>query len=448
MSELKFNPVGFYSSSYFRIYVDTDDQFVEYDTLSDSGAATFLHEYIHFLQDITTTHGLFNIITEVDFIKLFNSKLQPTNVPSINVPFSSMPEDRNTHLNFEMRKIWIGAGQHRSCTGEFGVFNEITNLTSFDGKNTYPLNRIIMQWGNTQDGGIKYSFGSYCISESMAYEIEQVIYPNVLPPSPQLPYSSARIIADKLYPNFSNNVENLIALCDASLMYNDPGTVFYNTLVKMEGTGYFPTIPEDIYEYVYSNNPFNYQGITNPMELFNYASHLTNTQLSDYFSSNIFEANTIWITRTLSAAQNLRQQIPPFILDLVREGDIRSNSIFNRIKNKLGTPIVVNSNNEMFFENILNGYGYKIEPQYFWIFNEFKDLITKQWSDLKTQNLCGLKSFCDKSCEALGIDSFTDYRCYNEPWRRSDDPNLELCWFGAAWKAWGLQGKSLEQNNE
>lgn len=100
----------------------------------------------------------------------------------------------------------------------------------------------------------------------------------------------------------------------------------------------------------------------------------------------------------------------------------------------------------MFFENILNGYGYNIEPQYFWVFNEIKDLITKNWTDLKTLNLCGLKVFCDKSFEDQGIDTFTDYRCRNEPWKRSDNPNRELCSFGSAWKVWRFQGKTLEQD--
>lgn len=449
MSEKKYNPAGFYSSSYFRIFINTDDQFKLYDeTLSEVGAATFLHEYIHFLQDITTTHGLFNIITEVEFIKLFNSKLQPSGVSSINVPFSSLPADGNTHLNLEMRKIWVGAGEHKNCTGEFSVFNEISEMTSLDGQVTYPLNKIIMQWKNSEDRIIRYSFGSYCINESMAYEIEQIIYPNVLADSPQLPYLSARLVADEIYPSFTNNIENLIALCDASLMYNDAGKVFYDILIQMEATGYYPIIPEDVYEYVYTHIKFNYQNIINPLELFNYTSHLANTQLSDYFRSDLFKSNKIWIPNTLSAAQSLRHEIPSFILDLVRCGDIRDNIVFKSIKRKVGTPIIVNNNFEMFFENILNGYGYEIEPQYFWIFEDFKKLITKKWTELKTPNLCGLKSFCDSSCQEQGIETFTDYRCHNQPWTRSDDPDPYLCWFGAAWKAWGFQGKTIEQNFE
>jgi hypothetical protein len=153
-----YNTEGFYTPSYFRIKVNTDDSFLSFDeNLSELGAAIFLHEYIHYLQDITTTHGLFNIISEVDFIKLFNSKLQGEDVESLEVPFSSAPEDGTVNPNLEMRKIWIGAGEQRSQEGDYVVGTEINNL-NFNGTD-YPLNRFYLQWGNPEEGGVKYYFG-------------------------------------------------------------------------------------------------------------------------------------------------------------------------------------------------------------------------------------------------------------------------------------------------
>lgn len=440
MREKLYTSAGFYYSSYFRIKVNTNDSFLTFDdTLSELGAAIFFHEYIHFLQDITTTHGLFNIASEVDFIKLFNSKLQGDDINSINVPFATTVDDGNTHINMEMRKIFIGAGKHKNFDQDYAVNTEPFNLTI--GDNTWTMTREFIQVGNEADGGFKYYFGSYCICEGMAYEMEQILYPNVILPNPtKLPYSAPRLIADKLYPNFSDNVENLIALCDASLMYSDPGMVFCKVLRLMYKTGYYPQKPEDIYQYVYDEIKFEFQSITNPLELFYYAGHLVNTQLSDYFRSNIYEKNNVWIARTISASENLRTQIPSFMLDIARNGDIRSSIIFQAVKRKIGTPIIVNNNNEMYFENILNSYGLKLEPQYFWVFSEIRDLITKQWADLGRTNLCGLKEFCDKGNEANPI---TDIRCRNEPWSRSNDDNRDLCNFGATWKAWALQGKSL-----
>jgi len=444
MREKLFTSAGFYYSSYFRIKVETNDTFLSFDeNTSELGAAIFFHEYIHFLQDITTTNGLFNIITEVDFIKLFNSKLQSSTEAYIEVPFKTALEDGNVYISQEMKKVWIGGGEHRDFDGEYSLSSETYNLAAND--MVYPLNRQFIEVGNKNEGGFKYYFGSYCICEGMAYEMEQIVYPSIILPLPtKLPYSAPRLVANKLYPGFSDDAENIIALCDASLMYNDPGSVYCQILKLMHQKVFSPEKAEDIYDFVYSNISFNYEQITEPQELFHYAGHLCTDQVSDYFRSNIFGANDIWISRTLSAAQTLRTQIPSFMLDLVRAGDIRESDIFAQIKAKIGTPIIVNNQNEMFFENILNAYGYPVKPEYFWVFSEIRDLITKDWNKLGRSNLCGLKEFCDAGNPA---NPFTDYRCRSEPWARANDPNPDLCIFGATWKSWALEGRNIKQEN-
>jgi hypothetical protein len=34
---------------------------------------------------------------------------------------------------------------------------------------------------------------------------------------------------------------------------------------------------------------------------------------------------------------------------------------------------------------VLNGFGVEIEPQFFWVFSQIRELITKQWNDLVEQ---------------------------------------------------------------
>jgi hypothetical protein len=118
----------------------------------------------------------------------------------------------------------------------------------------------------------------------------------------------------------------------------------------MNAEGYYPQNPEDIYDYVFNVVTFEFQKIKRPLELFYYAGHIVNSQLSDYFRSNIYKSNNLWIARTISASQNLRTQIPSFMLDIVRNGDIRNNIIFNVVKGKVGTPLIVNNNNEVFLK--------------------------------------------------------------------------------------------------
>lgn len=207
-----------------------------------------------------------------------------------------------------------------------------------------------------------------------------------------------------------------------------------------------PAQAEHVYQYVYENTPFNFQNISNVNELFYYASHLTNLQVSEYFRSNIYRDNSLWIARTLSSAQYIRTFNPNFMLQLVRSGDIRSNAVFTTIRGKVGTPLVVNQKGEAYFSHILNEFGHSVRPEYLWVFKEIKSLMTdtKEERNRKT-NLCQLKGFCEKSCIDAGQDSFTDYNCYASPWLRADETIYSQgCAFAVTWKAWGLQGRVLQ----
>lgn len=53
--------LGFYEPSLFHIHLAYDVKLDEWKNWPDEVLFTFFHEYIHFLQDLTTTSGLYNI---------------------------------------------------------------------------------------------------------------------------------------------------------------------------------------------------------------------------------------------------------------------------------------------------------------------------------------------------------------------------------------------------
>ena len=44
---------------------------------------------------------------------------------------------------------------------------------------------------------------------------------------PDYPYSAAEIIANNIYPEFTKNTLNILALADCCLMFSNPGEVFF-----------------------------------------------------------------------------------------------------------------------------------------------------------------------------------------------------------------------------
>ena len=59
---------GFYEPSFFRLHIETDNSIENINNLNDRDFSTFLHEYIHFIQDTTTYYGLNNINYNVDYL--------------------------------------------------------------------------------------------------------------------------------------------------------------------------------------------------------------------------------------------------------------------------------------------------------------------------------------------------------------------------------------------
>lgn len=59
--------LGFYMPSLFHLHVHTKKFFKNLWKWDDETFCTFLHEYIHFLQDVSTVSGLHNIcLTKID----------------------------------------------------------------------------------------------------------------------------------------------------------------------------------------------------------------------------------------------------------------------------------------------------------------------------------------------------------------------------------------------
>ena len=65
---------------------------------------------------------------------------------------------------------------------------------------------------------------------------------------------SAQLVTEHVYPEFGGDVLNILALCDVSLQFSNPGNVFFGMLEQMRDRAWLPNKPEDVYDYVYSQN--------------------------------------------------------------------------------------------------------------------------------------------------------------------------------------------------
>jgi hypothetical protein len=277
----------------------------------------------------------------------------------------------------------------------------------------------------------------------MAYGIESYIYPSVLPKPNKLPYESAKIISDFIYPSFSANPLNLIALCDASLMLFNSGVFFYDLLYEMKRIGFSPSNPSDVYDFAYSNTPpFKFNGLTNIRDVIKKQAEDAISQLSGYFTTELFKDNNVWINHVINTGLQLRLQQPYFIITLIEDLSSKSNKAFSQLLFLVGSPLVVNDKQEMSMTLPTKIFNIELYPEYLFVINQIYSLYR---DGINNDTLpCKMIQWCRNSATRLNLPDHVNYLCQTEPWRRALDPDPNPCPFGRVWKTWELKDYDLQ----
>ena len=199
--------------------------------MDERAEALFLHEYIHYLQDITTVSGYARIETIVDQIKWAvmlgkeHHKLTIPLNPKSTWAFNMTPNATCLELSMgDFKKKYQNADVRYQSPENFEIIEHSTPFK--DGRNNRVkiITRFTFKDGN--DVVHQYDIGEMAISESMAYIIEQHIYPGVLPAAPDFPYNVVRNVV-RWKCQRAETDEILVAICDVCLMYSFPGYAFY-----------------------------------------------------------------------------------------------------------------------------------------------------------------------------------------------------------------------------
>lgn len=77
----EFSTVGYYEPGFIHLRINTTEDLDDLNKLKDDPTtlkcySNFFHEYIHFLQDITSTHGLLNFVNAVEHLRDANKTVR------------------------------------------------------------------------------------------------------------------------------------------------------------------------------------------------------------------------------------------------------------------------------------------------------------------------------------------------------------------------------------
>jgi hypothetical protein len=411
------------------MHLPTPEPLLDLNHLPAALESFYLHEYVHFLQDVSTTDGLANAAMVGDYLRYAVQHVQQPDpaVPVLLPPTASIAPQQ------ALRKLYLGDSLHDRNKPQ-PVSRQLADVQEVDAGIVLPDGRRPTRIEVTFATGETFDFGANWLTESMAFIAEQLVYPHAALPA-EVAYYAVELLVDYLYPALEQqNRENVLALCDASLLFLQPGQALYRLLRRMQEQQWLPARPEDIYDYANRTLRFNFQGITTASGLLDYTAVQAIELLAGWFTAEVAQPTAIWLQHVMLRAVHLRTEKPYFILDLVRSGPIKTNPVFAHLLRWLGAPLTTNNADEGF--SILMADLPAGAAVNFDLFRAVRQLMRLFSSGHRP---CEMRPYCQKTCDDQEIPDFTDENCRHSPWNRYTSPH-GLCAFAVMWQMWGLNG--------
>lgn len=410
--------MGYYLPSFFSIHLNTKSSLDNLNDLPLKDRSTLVHEYVHFLQDITTTFGLTNIINNVNVQKAINAKIIAQKTNSFQIPVS-IEEFSDTEEYANLNGMFMGDFESR-----FNDFSEITSVELVENgfiPNHEEKGLIEVKFRNFHEEH-SFVFGAIHLMENMAYLIEQSMFDEVNPPT--YPYKIVNKLIEFLYPDFQQNAALVVLICDYSLMACDPGRFFYSLMkvLKEEQATSF----EHIYDIIRKFNFFNDKDTGMSLfQLYEERLQLALTSLKDYFTIDYFKEINDWFEVIFEDIGTYRMEQFNFWHELLIMNSKEDRyAQFAKITTIGGFPLISNNNGQVVFSH------HKIYPQNLLVLRAIYSVNNILYNQTTS---CNMQMICKNS-----LKDITSHRC-NQPWLQGMEP--EVCPFGQIIRMWGIHDK-------
>lgn len=332
--------LGEYFPAFFCIVVDELIDFQDFESNPKELKATFIHEYCHYLQDVSTTYGFFN------FVYYVQELLEKIEKDVSDDVLSVQQENRDVESYYR--------GDIKA-TGNIDFINEV--IKEIDEFEEFPLEKmehIIVRYNGKQ----RLYFGNYCVAESMAYLVERLLYDSKERVN-EFPYNVCEKVCEVIYPEINMNKVWVLALCELSLLEVHSGKVFYAILYKMKELNFIPNKVADIETFVEKYFSIGFRGRKQDIEYL----------LSYIYPGNSTEFLNIkkWIVEKYEKACEFREIRKCFISSIFDEGnkEIKYN-LWQIVMDEFGAPNIINGNGELLDGAYIEGQsidlGYMMAP--------------------------------------------------------------------------------------
>lgn len=396
---------GYYLPSFFFMKIESDDDVLE---MVQNNEQTFVHEYIHFLQDLILPYNIRNtLVSNRDFALISSTGFHEKEIIR---PFSKWDDDAElTNKQF----VFTWGGQD--------VKNEKERIASIERQyfEIYTGARVF-GYVLTTEKGYQYHVGARDFLEYIAHKIEEK---NWLVKHPAFPYQTIDLIFE--YYGLDWTIDEVrLCLVEFSLYNDNPMNQLIQILEKLVIKQ--PELFED-YDKC-SSNLMRLQWESNgdfKETIFTKTERrLTDLKksLSEKYSNTNFSSISAWIDHVVEfSKENLSNRFIFSELYIMEGNEFRIK--ISEFVEEIGIPLVFNRKEES--ASLLPAiYDHNDFIQLYAAFNFIEYARS-------TNSACGMLDFCNSSRPEI-----IDDNCQNNPILRSNCS--ELCPFGVFVKSYGL----------
>ncbi|MFJ5361883.1 hypothetical protein ACIPUG_13110 [Pectobacterium sp. CHL-2024] len=418
MTDDYFEFLGSYAMDSFNLTVNTDNDF---DQLTKQENATLVHEYIHFIQSVSTVYGWYTIgnlpiLTQ----HIVNAIYNKDNSKERNFPYLKIGgEDDQVIENLTtLHQLLEG---DLGCSGEHQELNSKSSFYIVDDVVSCSLSES--EWFDEDymelPNGVKYSkgvkvvyrfdpeniglknskkinvmLGAVCLYEFMAYSIEKHILEEKIN-SPKVPYLVVKDVSEfMLGMEINDNV--LSSICEFSLQSRSPGETFYETLKNLKKeridfnlltTDIINTCFKEEYIIEVGGNKESYDKIG----LLNKFSDEALQEYKQIFSGlDDYIGITNLIYHIQERIKEYRDGNPLMISELLFMNPSDAVVEITKMMNEIAIPPIFNNNG--YIGNSVSGGEYNEYFMFFPMLSEFVEIIRKGKSSCSLYSTCSVCS--------------------------------------------------------
>lgn len=208
--------------AHFHIYIE-DELDWPFEANSAHRKGVFMHEYIHYIQHLTTLYGI--SVSRHHNLLFCDYRVYFADHDTIPVPLTRTmvaPEMNGFFDSFNRVK---GDREYGNRVDEIRVSEREINDANRENRAVCldTFNEETNQWSEKA-----LKFGYYAIIESMADLVQRIYEPEVK--HDIVPYQVLQKLCESYYPEVAHDSKLMIALCTCALMSSNPGVGFFEAV--------------------------------------------------------------------------------------------------------------------------------------------------------------------------------------------------------------------------